>query len=269
MTLHLRLKKLRGLRQFTQQQMADLLHMSRSAYTKVEADPGKCRLELLHRIAAVLQVQPTLLISSAPNEVTHWNDFDLMLESAFHHLSVKLAVVAYDDLTLEQVGLITSKGFGSREAYEDTPLRGRLYSYGPRQIIDRMMRELGYSTLFEHHLVQHPTWLAHWERYQRDVASKKAAGGRPGEVQPHHADEVELDEQTYLVVFMLTLTMPDGSEQHLELAQRDIPEGMDEEQALQQIIRSRGAVEGGILCYSVDGYTPFDSTVIVTDIYAK
>jgi hypothetical protein len=118
-------------------------------------------------------------------------------------------------------------------------------------------------------LVQHPTWLAHWERHQAAAAHKKAAGDVPAAQQQDPAGEPEVDEQAYLVVFLITLTMPDGSEQELELAQRDIPEGMDEEQALQQLIRSRGAVDGDIMCFTFDGYTPFDTTVIVTDIYAK
>jgi len=45
-----------------------------------------------------------------------------------------------------------------------------------------------------------------------------------------------------------------------------IPEGMNIEQALQQFVKTRGALQGDILCFSYDGYTCTQD--IVTDIYA-
>ncbi|GGG59470.1 helix-turn-helix domain-containing protein [Hymenobacter glacieicola] len=268
MSLHQRLKQLRILRKLSQQQMADRLYMSRSAYTKLEANTAGIRIELLHRIAAVLQVPATLLVSAqaAPN-TTPWNDFDFMLEMAYEYLSWTLAVVPYDDLTLEQLALVTSKGFGSREAYENTPHRGRLYSRGPQQIIREMLSALSFSTLFEHHLVQHPTWLAHWGRHQLAEARRAVVATLPTDQQEALVEEPEVDGEDYLMVFLITLIMPDGSDQHLELAQRDIPIGMDEEQALQQLIISRGALGGDILCFTYDGYTCAKD--IVTDVYAS
>lgn len=268
MSLHHRLKQLRLLRKLSQQQMADKLHMTRSAYTKLEANTSSIRIELLQRIAAVLNVPTTLLVSlpAGPTESTTWNDFDLMLEMTYEHLSWNLTVVPYDELTLEQHALLTSKGFGSREAYEDTPLRGRLYSYGPRQILSEMFRGFNFSTLFEHHLVQHPTWLQRWGLYTLQEAARQVMATRPTEEQATWVQEPEVDDKAYLVVFSITLRMPDGTEQFLELAQRDIPEEMDEEQALQQLILSRGATDGDIMCFTYDGYTCVKD--IVTDIYA-
>lgn len=269
MSLHLRLKNLRQMRKLSQQQMADLLHMSRPNYTKLEARPGNIRIELLRRIATVLKV-PVALLMSAQTDLsppTPWNDFDFMLEMAYEHYSWKLTVVSYDDLTLEQLALLTSRGFGSREKYEDTPLRGRLYSYGPRQILDELFRGLSFSTLFELHLVEHPIWLNRWQQHQQRQSHQAMVAKLPAEEREAFAEEPEVDEREYLVVLMITLTMPDGSEQHLELAHRDIPEGLDEEQALQQLITSRGASDGDILAFTFDGYTTHEE--IVTDIYAK
>ena len=144
MTIHQRLRQLRLLRKLSQQQVADQLHMSRSAYTKLEANADGIRVELLHRIASILHVPVSLLLSTQPRAegAAAWNDFDFMLEMNYHHFASNLAVVPYDELTLEQLVLLTSKGFGSRAAYEDTPMCGRLYSYGPRQIINLMFGSL-------------------------------------------------------------------------------------------------------------------------------
>lgn len=133
MSLHQRLKQLRRLRKLTQQQMANQLHMSRPNYTKLEANTTGIRIELLQRIAAVLQVPVTLLVSAWADDTASpcWNDFDIMLEMTYEHLSWEIEVVPFDDLTLEQLALVTSKGFGSQQTYEDTPHGGRLYSYGP------------------------------------------------------------------------------------------------------------------------------------------
>ncbi|MDU0372127.1 helix-turn-helix domain-containing protein [Hymenobacter endophyticus] len=269
MSLHLRLKHLRGLRKLNHQQMADRLHICRSAYTKMEANTASIRLEQLHRIAAVLEVSPALLASAqaSSSDSQTWNDFDLMLETAFYHLSQKFTVVPYDELTEQQLSLVTSKGFGSREAYEDTPLNGRLYTYGPRQAIDELFRGLSFATLFEYQLIQNPTWLTRWQRHQTAPARAKLASALPPELQALLVDEPEVDETDYLVVLLITLTMPDGSEQHVELAHRDIPDGMDEQQALEQLITSRGASDGEIMAFTFDGYTTYEE--IVTDIYAS
>ncbi|MBT9394405.1 helix-turn-helix transcriptional regulator [Hymenobacter sp. NST-14] len=270
MSLHLRLKNLRGLRKLTQQQMADQLHMTRPNYSKLEKRPTNIRIELLQRMAAVLQVPPGLLFSAqlfdTAESATAWNEFDLMLEMAYEHMSYNVAVIPYDELTLEQLALVTSKGYGSREAYENTPLQGRLYSHGPRQILDQLFRGLGFSTLFEHYLVEHPTWLQRWATYSLREERQKVLALLPAGEQENYPEEPEVDERDYLLVFSISLNMPDGTEQHLELAQRDIPEGLDEEQALQQLIRTRGAVDGDIRCFTFDGYTMIWD--IVTDIYS-
>lgn len=256
MSLNTRIKYLRLLRKLSQQQMADQLHMSRSAYTKLEGKSAGIRIELLQRIAAVLQVPVTLLVSTGVDvaKASSYNEFDFMLDMTYNFLASDLAVVPYDKLSLEQLALVTSKGYGSREAYEDTPLQGRLFTHGPRLVIRTMLRDMHMSTLFEHHLIQDPAWLRHWESFQLLNAT------------PGAYEEPEVDETPYLFVYLLTLTMPDGSEVHLELAHRDIPEGMDEDQALQQIIASRGATEGDILATTYDGYTSLSD--VVTDVYA-
>lgn len=256
MSLNTRIKNLRLLRKLSQQQMADQLYMSRSAYTKLEAKAANIRIELLQRIAAVLQVPATLLVATSVGSVdtAGGNEFDFMLDLAYNYLALDLTVVPYEELTLDQLALMTSKGYGSREAYEDTPLQGRLYTYGPRLVIRTMLREMQMATLFEHHLIQDPSWLRHWEDFQRF------------RVTPGAYAEPEVDETAYLLVFLLTLTMPDGSKRHLELAQRDIPEGMDEEDALQQLLATHGATDGDIMAMTYDGYTT--RCDIVTDIYA-
>lgn len=268
MSLHFRLKNLRLMRNLSQQQMADQLHMSRSNYTKLEAHPGNLRIELLQRIATVLTVPVALLFSweQKPAE-TAWNDFDFMLEMAYIQYERRLTVVPYDDLTLEQMGLLASKGFASRETYEDTPLQGRLYTYGPTRALDDMLLELELSTLFKYHLIEHPRWLERWQQHLERQAERQAQPSRLVDLTaPRLTGPPEIDERQYLIVFSILLYMPDDSEQWLELALRDIPPTLDEEQALEQLIVSRGAKDGELMSFSYDGYTMQHD--IVTDIYA-
>lgn len=268
MSLHFRLKNLRLLRNLSHQQMADQLHMSRSNYSKLEARPGNLRIELLQRIASVLSVPVALLFSweQKPAE-TAWNDFDFMLEMAYLQYERRLTVVPYDDLTLEQMGLLASKGFASRETYEDTPLQGRFYTYGPTRALDDMLQELNLSTLFEYHLIEHSGWLERWQQHTERQAKRQAQRSRLTDLTVKlPAGPPEIDERQYLVVFSIVLYMPDDSEQWLELALRDIPPTLDEEQALEQLIVSRGARDGELMSFTYDGYTMHRD--IVTDIYA-
>jgi hypothetical protein len=226
--------------------------MSRSAYTKLEAGQTTIGVKTLCRIAGILNVSARQLLSKLYGEEATANltDIDFMLEMVYHHLSWnKLTFVPYDDLTAGQLAMLTAKGFTGREAYEDTPSGGRLYAYGPQQIVRLMLGSLHMATLFEQHLVQDASWLYHWQLDQQLQAADLALS------------VPDVDEAEYFVVFLIGLNMPDGTEQGVQLAQRNIPEGLSEHQALEKLISSTGALDGYIGACTVDGYAPFDEII--------
>ncbi|MCR5890332.1 helix-turn-helix domain-containing protein [Hymenobacter sp. J193] len=254
MNPHRQVRLLRQKQGITQQQIADHLCMSRPAFNKLENGKTGMAVEMLQRIAKFLHVPVSQLLQGMPEPAsTAWTDIDMMLEMTYHHLSWdKLKVVAYDDLTPAQLALLAIKGFASRNTYEDTPLGGRLYAYGPQHVADLMLYNLGMSTLFEQDLVNSSEWK---QRYQLFKQARAAGLTEP---------EPEVDEQEYFVVFHIGLEMPDRTETSVQLAERDIPDGMDEHEALERLILKAGALDGYIGAFSLTGYDPF--TEIVTTL---
>ena len=52
----------------------------------------------------------------------------------------RLQAVPHNQLSLSQLARLAKKGFASREAYESTPLKGRCYAFGPRDVFAQMMQ---------------------------------------------------------------------------------------------------------------------------------
>ncbi|MBG8556311.1 helix-turn-helix domain-containing protein [Hymenobacter guriensis] len=251
MNPHRQVRLLRQKQGITQQQIADHLCMSRPAFNKLENGKTGMAVEMLQRIARFLHVPVSQLLQAMPEPAsTAWTDIDLMLETTYYYLSeTKFKFVAYDELTPAHLALLATKGFASREAYEDTPLGGRLYAYGPHQVTELMFYTFGMSTLFEQDLVHSQEWK---QRYQLFKQARAAGLTEP---------EPEVDEQEYFVVFHIGLEMPDGTEASVQLAQRDIPDGMDEHEALERLILKAGALDGYIGAFSLTGYDPFSEIV--------
>jgi len=102
----------------------------------------------------------------------------------------RLRAVLYDKLSLAHLALLAQKGFASREAYENTPLKGRFYAFGPRDVFAQVMQEYGMSVLFEEKLIQDAYWLAKWEAYtaapqhEEAVLERVWESGSPKEDEP-------------------------------------------------------------------------------------
>jgi hypothetical protein len=153
----------------------------------------------------------------------------------------RLRTVPYDKLSLAQLALLSKKGFASREAYESTPLKGRFYAFGPRDVFAQMMQEYGMSVLFEEKLIQDAYWLAKWEAYTAAPQTEEADLA------------ASLDEQDYFLVYLFTITMPDSSTRGVQVAARDFPPDLAEEARLQCVMEKLGATSGDLIAYTEEG----------------
>jgi hypothetical protein len=156
----------------------------------------------------------------------------------------RLRAVPYEKLSLAHLALLAKKGFASREAYENTPLKGRFYAFGPRDVFAQMMEVYGLSVLFEEKLIQDAYWLAKWEAYT---------------AAPQHEEAVlaaSLDEQDYFLVYLLAITMPDSSTRGVQVAARDFPADLGEEARVQRVVEKIGAASADLIAYTEEGYDP-------------
>lgn len=252
MSLHTTIKQLRKQQNITQEHLAEQLCMSRSTYSKLESGTTEMPVATLVRIAGLLQVAVhDLMQEDGQPYVTKLEDkFSMMLYQTENVLSFeRLSAVPYDELSLPQLMLLAEKGLAGQEAYENTPLGGRFYAFGPQQVFGHMMQNFGMSILFEEKLVRDPYWQAKWKLYKATQKGKK----------PELADS--LDEYDYFRVYLIDLTMPDGSTRGVQMAERDFPEELDEESVLQRIITRLGAVSGDILAYTEEGYDPVSEII--------
>ncbi|MBD2769410.1 helix-turn-helix transcriptional regulator [Hymenobacter sp. BT664] len=252
MKLHATIKQLRKQQNIRQEHMAEQLCMARSTYSKLESGVTAMPVETLVKIASILRVSVYDLMQEDGSQYVQWIDdrLSLMLHLVENTLSYeRLTAVPYDDLTFPQLKMLAAKGMASREAYENTPLGGRLHSFGPRDVFSHMMRQLGMSMLFEEKLVQDPYWLVRWKDYQ----------------DTHSGPELSwaglVDEQEYFIVYIWELTMPDGATRVVQIAERDFPDGLDVEAALQCLVTQEGAVSGAILAFTDEGYDPVSEII--------
>jgi transcriptional regulator with XRE-family HTH domain len=248
MDLHHTIKNLRRKRGIRQERMAAQLHMARSTYSKLESGSTAMPYDQLVRIAAILEVPVYGLIQEDGGLFVQsvYDKFSLMLHLAYHTLSCqRFSVVPYEQLNFVEVALLAAKGFVGQAAYENTPLGGRIYEFGPKQAFTHMIEQLGMQVLFDEKLIQEPHWLQMWQQYQDDLNNNS--------LEPI----LDMDEQQYLTVYMIALTMPDGSSPLVQLAEEDFPQGTnDAEVALAHLTRQTGATDGQILAVTYDGYAP-------------
>jgi hypothetical protein len=156
----------------------------------------------------------------------------------------RLRAVPYDKLSLAHLALLSKKGFASRQAYESTPLKGRFYAFGPRDVFAQMMQGYGMSVLFEEKLIQDAYWLAKWEAYTAAPQTEEAVLA------------ASLDEQDYFLVYLLAITMPDGSTRGGQVAARDFPDDLAEKARVQRVVEKLGAASADLIAYTKEGYDP-------------
>ena len=252
MELHNTIKNLRTKQGIKQKNMADKLCMAPSTYSKLESGSTMMPYDKLVSIAAILQVPVYTIIQEDGGLFVNsvYDKFSLMLHLAYHTLSYQqFSAVPYEQLNFEQLSQLSAKGFASQESYENTPLGGRIYDVGPKKVFAQMIEQLGMQVLFEEKLVRDENWLKMWHEYQQSLNTNSSE------------PSFDLDEHEYFIVYMISLTMPDGETQMVQLAERDFPQGVNELGALDHLIKQTGADKGDILGVTEEGYAPFGEIV--------
>lgn len=200
---------------------------------------------MLAKHARTLLVDDEPKVVFAPKPLTSEEKFAMMLYQTENALSFeRLRVVPYEKLSALQLALLTKKGFASREAYEGTPLKGRFYAFGPRDVFAQMMQQYGMSVLFEEKLIKDTYWLAKWEAFTTASPTEEAVL------------VASLDEQDYFLVYLLTIAMPDSSSREVQVAARDFPDDLEESAIVQCVVKKLGAASGDIIAYTEEGYDP-------------
>ncbi len=227
--------------------MADRLFMARSTYSKLESGSTTLPYDKLISISKILNV-PVYEILTEDGELflsSLFDKFSLMLSQTYHTLSETLfTTIPYDNLEPKHLAQLLPKGITSREAYEDTPLGGRIYKFGPKEAFQRMMQHYGMDVLFEENMIKDKYWLQKWKAYKGNTNS-----------------EFELDDKEYFVVHIIMLTMLDAEERWVQMAERDFPEGADEDEVLNYIVNKTGALTGEYMAFTIDGYDPFSEII--------
>jgi transcriptional regulator with XRE-family HTH domain len=252
MDIHTTIRQLRKQQNITQASMAEQLCVARSTYSKLESGVTAMPVATLIRIADRLQVSVNDLLQEdgRPFIRTMEDKFTFMLYQTEYVLSwERLSAIPYEELSFSQLAFLSKKGLASPEAYAGTPLKGRYYSYGPRDVFAHMMQQFGMRFLFEEKLIQDPYWLAMWKAFQTAPLDEEAELA------------ASLDEYDYFTVHILDLTMPNGSTRGVQIAARDFPEDVDGEALLQRAIEKLGAVSGEILAYTEEGYDPVSEII--------
>lgn len=239
-----KLKRFRKMKGLSQKTIAEKLCMARSTYSKLESGKTSFKTDILARISSIYEVPASDLLDKDEVLSSNSNDFSLMLSMTEHQLSEKLLkVIPFDQLSAEHLALLKTKGLSSKQQYENTPLNGRIFSFGPKDVFKFMMLRCGMEALFNKGYILEPYWKDRWSLFMADQERK---------CEPR----VELDERDYFVVFFYELITADCKELFVQFAERDFPEGVDEFAALDLLKAHYSAIEGDILCYSIEGYCP-------------
>jgi transcriptional regulator with XRE-family HTH domain len=237
------IKRFRKERQITQKGMSERLNIARSTYTKLESGNTELNYKTLIQISKVLDVPIVDIIkgndfvSKTFSKKLEWMLFetDLTLSQTFYE------IIPYKDLTLEHKKLLKQKSLDEKERYETSPLGGRIYKYGPKDVFKYMMDALGMSVLFKENMIDDKYWINRWNKHITKAN-----------------ELIEVDEFDYFEVCIFELKMPDCTERWIQIAARDFPEGVadTEETAVKYLKKKTGAIEGTYVCHTLDGYDP-------------
>ena len=250
------IKQLRKQKGFTQKSMAERLQMARSTYSKLESGNTKLDFERLVNISKALDVTIVEIIDDPVyNSISE--ELTLMLFSTDYQLSGKLCrTTPYEELTAENLQLLRKKGFDNKEKYEDTPLGGRIYAFGPRDVFRFMVEDCGMETLFRSNLIKDSYWTQKYQEYKKQKDKISICLNENGQIEYEDKDHIEIDDRDYFVVFIIELIMQGNKDRWVQISERDFPEGTDERGALEYVINKTGALSGQIMCFSLEGYGP-------------
>jgi transcriptional regulator with XRE-family HTH domain len=260
------IKRLRKEKHLTHKSMGERLNMARSTYSKLESGETKLDCTILVNISKVLDVPLSDIIKENGDPVfkSFSAELDLMLLQTEYWLSqMKYSMIPFSKLTTEHIKLLKEKGFNTKEDYENTPLGGRIYDFGPRDLFRFMVENCGMSVLFERSLITNEHWKKRWNNYLKSKEKISINFNKVEDFVYEDKNEVQVDDHDYFLVYIFQLKFSGGKEQYFQLAERNFPEGADEFDALELIKLKTGALDGDIVCFTTDGYDP------VTDIFVN
>lgn len=250
-----RIKQLRKQKGFTQESMAERLHIARSTYSKLESGNTKLDHDRLINISKILDVPISEIDDPVLKSIS--DELSLMLSQTNEQLSEKLyRVIPFENLTSKHFELLRQKNFDNKDAYEDTPLGGRIYKFGPRNVFGFMIENCGMEVLFQRNLILDDYWIYRWKEYLKSKEKIKMFFDENGKFNIEDNNDIEYDDKDYFLVYMILLKFTGNKEQCVQYAERDFPEGVNEWEALEYLKNKTGALDGEILCFSIDGYDP-------------
>lgn len=258
------LRKIRKQKGITQKSMAERLNIARSTYSKLESGNTRIDVSTLTNICRILNVSTTEIIRENGdyklNSIS--DEIDMMLSIAETNLFEDLnKVIPYDELTPNQKNKLREKGFISRDQYEDTPYKGRVFSFGYKDVFRYMMDNCGMEAFFRLKLITKDHWLNKWEIHVKEKQERFKHFEANEEFPPKNPDELEIDEKDYFIVVFIELIFPNNKTKHIQISERDFPGSDDPDEILEYVKFKTGALHGEILCFSIDGYDSFSEII--------
>lgn len=255
MDIATRIKRLRKQKGLTQKSIAQILHMGRSTYTKLENGSTQMKHECLRNISKILGVPMTEI--TGETDVTFSEDLATMLWVMDENLSRTFyKIVPYKELTPTHIKLLKQKGLNSKAIYEDTPLGGRIYKFGPRDLFRYMVETCGMNILFKRSMINDDFWLTKWSNYLIEKEKRLSNFDKDSKTVFKDENEVEIDDYDYFISYLAMLNMAGGEERWVQFSGRDFYEYKDEFEALEYIKIKTGALDGSIMCFTTTGYDP-------------
>lgn len=239
------LKRIRNEKGLSQVDLANLLNMDRTTYSKLESGDTGISLHHIKNISDVLNTPLTSLITDETYFLID-KQVEVMLDSTEYYLSkYMIKTIPYSELTEAHKEFLKKKGFETKESYY-TPEGGRLYKFGSRDLFKFMIEECSMGFAFEMKLNLRQYWRDKWEEYLSKT------------------NEFEIDDREYFDVVLIDLKMSDRKPDEVwsvQIAVRDFPSGSSWAEGLNYIIKKYGAISGEILAWTDGGYDPVSEII--------
>lgn len=110
------------------------------------------------------------------------------------------------------------------------------------------------DVLFRSNLVQDEHWTSRWQEFIKERGKISICPDENGQFQSEDGKDVQLDDTDYHTVFIIELKMPGNIDRWVQISERNFPEGGDEWDALEYVKLMTGAIDGQIVCFTIDGY---------------
>jgi transcriptional regulator with XRE-family HTH domain len=244
--------------------------MARSTYTKIETGNTSLDFKILVNISKILDVPVVDIIKKNDDPVfeTTSEELLMMLIHTHHEMSEKFyKMIPYHELRPIHKQLLKEKGFQTKESYENTPLCGRVYEFGPNELNRVLFENFGMDVLFKRKLISDKYWASIWENYLKKKEQRKKNTSQNGSYAYLETSEIEIDDTDYFIAYIIELKMPGNESQWFQFALKDFAQCFDEFEVLEYIKTKKRALNGDILCFTIDGYDPVTEIITSKNCY--